>query len=49
VTFGGHAGLTVLLPRPGALWEVDIATAGSDRAVREYPDMLKSLALPVAA
>jgi membrane protease YdiL (CAAX protease family) len=49
VTFGGHAGLTVLLPRPGALWEVDIATAGSDRAVREYPDMLKSLALPVGA
>jgi membrane protease YdiL (CAAX protease family) len=34
------------LARRSAVWEVNIATAGSDRAVREYPGMLQTLALP---
>ena len=46
VTVKGHAGVVVLVPRGDALWEADIATEGSHRAVHEYPDMLQTLVLP---
>jgi membrane protease YdiL (CAAX protease family) len=46
VTEHGHAGVVVMIPRGAELWEVDIGTAGSDRAAREYPDLLQSLVLP---
>ena len=39
----GHAGLIVLIPHRGVVWEIDIATAGSARAEREIPDILQSL------
>ena len=48
VTVNGHAGVVVLVPRGSALWEIDIATAGSGRAVREYPGLLQTLVLPSA-
>lgn len=46
VTAKGHDGVVVLVPHSGVLWEVDIATQGSHRAVHEYPDMLRALVLP---
>jgi hypothetical protein len=46
VTVKGHDGVAVLVPHSGFLWEVDIATQGSHRAVHEYPDMLRTLLLP---
>ncbi|MBV9411496.1 MAG: CPBP family intramembrane metalloprotease [Acidimicrobiia bacterium] len=46
VTHDHHAGVVVLVPRAQALWEVDIFTQGSHRAVSEYPDMLRTLVLP---
>ena len=42
----GHEGVVVVIPRPGTLWEVDVATGGSARAQREYPAILHSLSLP---
>lgn len=46
VTAKGHDGVAVLVPHNGSLWEVDIATEGSHRAVQEYPGMLRTLVLP---
>lgn len=46
VTHDNHAGVLVLVPRSQALWEVDVFTQGSHRAVSEYPDMLRTLMLP---
>ena len=48
VTVNGHAAVVVAFPRGSVLWEIDIATAGSDRAVREYPGLLQTLVLPSA-
>jgi membrane protease YdiL (CAAX protease family) len=45
VIHNNHAGVVVLVLRPEALWEVDIFTQGSHRAVTEYPDMLRTLVL----
>jgi membrane protease YdiL (CAAX protease family) len=42
----GHAGVVVIVPENQTIWEVDIATQGSNRAVAEYPDMLHTLVLP---
>ena len=44
----GHATEVVLVPSGGQLWEVDVFTAGSARAKRDYPGMLQSLRLPTA-
>jgi membrane protease YdiL (CAAX protease family) len=46
MTVNGRAAVIVLFPRRSAVWEVNIATAGSDRAVREYPGLLQTLVLP---
>lgn len=46
VTAKGHDGVAVVVPHSGALWEIDIATQGSHRAVHEYPAMLRTLTLP---
>ena len=48
VTVKSHSGVVVLVPRGSALWEIDIATAGSGRAVREYRGLLQTLVLPPA-
>jgi len=48
VTVLGHSGVVVLLPRGSELWEIDVATAGSPRALREYPKILQSMTLPPA-
>lgn len=42
----GHEGVVVVIPKPGTLWEIDVATGGSARAQREYPAILHSLSLP---
>jgi membrane protease YdiL (CAAX protease family) len=44
----GHATEVLLVPSGGQLWEVDVFTAGSARAKRDYPGMLQSLRLPTA-
>jgi membrane protease YdiL (CAAX protease family) len=46
VTVKGHAGVVVLIPTARLLWEIDVATAGSARAEREYPAILQSVTLP---
>ena len=42
----GHASQVLLLPSGSQLWEIDILTAGSTRAKKQYPDLLRSLSLP---
>jgi membrane protease YdiL (CAAX protease family) len=42
----GHDGVIAMIPKGEAFWEVDIATAGSGRAGRDYPAILQSLQLP---
>ena len=44
----GQAGVAVMIPSRGALWVIEVATAGSERAEREYRDIVDSLALPQA-
>ncbi|HEV3354242.1 MAG TPA: type II CAAX endopeptidase family protein [Acidimicrobiales bacterium] len=45
----GHATEVLLMPSGGQLWEIDVFTAGSARAKRDYPGMLKSLRLPTTS
>jgi hypothetical protein len=46
VTVLGRGGDMVLFPRSSELWEVDVYTGDNPHAVREYPEILRSLVLP---
>jgi membrane protease YdiL (CAAX protease family) len=46
VTAKGKAGVVVIIPNGNTVWEIDVATAGSARAEREYTGILQSLTLP---
>jgi membrane protease YdiL (CAAX protease family) len=46
VKVGGHSGVVVILTKGNTVWEIEVATAGSARAEREYPAILRSLTLP---
>ena len=46
VTVFGRGGDLLLVPRGEELWSVDVFTADNPRAIREYPEILRSLTLP---
>jgi len=48
MTVNARAAVVVAFSRGSVLWEVNIATAGSGRAMREYPGLLQTLVLPSA-
>lgn len=47
VKVDGHGGVVALIPKGRTLWEVDVATAGSSRAERDLPEILRSVTFPV--
>jgi membrane protease YdiL (CAAX protease family) len=46
VNIAGHDGVILLLPKRGTVWMIEVAISGSQRAEREYPEILESLTLP---